>query len=361
MPDLTQMSKTLEVDTDPNMVEGENAAPTKMTAEIGKSELEDLFAQVAEEEVEVQEDHVKEVEEEDVSEIDEVDEPADEPQEASEPEDVESSQEESEDDESEAEEEGTEEEPAWFLKRVNTLTSQRKLAEKRIVELESKIDALDAKEKDETPSSGVDSVNNIEDLSKLEDNAIQAEDQIDELLETEPEYNDNGDAYWSVDGKQWSRKDLIAARKNARTTFRAIPRRKELLNKREAYDKQVEDEPYFTDENHPFYQTAQAALKGDFFRENVNRFPETKAVFSLMIKGAMAEAAQKQSKEKKNNIKVPAKEPVLKSTPKSKAAGDTGTVKASSTPEKSQRRRIDKILSKRSVNKAGAVELFKKV
>lgn len=283
---------------------------------------------------------------------DEVEEPASITEEETEPE-VEEATEETEETESTEEEEESslkdDNEPEWFKKRINKITAQRKEAEEKIAALEAKLQEVsDEPQKVAT----VETITDVKALEKLEQDALDAEDQVDAILDEEPEYNSDGDAYWKVGDKELSKSDLINIRKNARQTLRAIPKRKNFVAEQSKANEAVDSLPFFSDPEDPYYELAQATLKQPIYTELASKIPDAKAAVALMVRGKMAIDAEQAEAKKKT-----AKKTVIKSTPP-KAPADTGTVAPASTPEDQSRKSRRKLLKSGNVNRKQAVDLF---
>lgn len=355
MPDLTQMSKvSTEVDTDLNAVDdGGNVALATESAEINQSQLKNLFRESDEETVE---DRIETEETEDTNVLED-DEPVGDSLETSDLEEEESSQAEDDNDEEEEDSKDSDDEPEWFKKRIDKLTSQRKQAWDIVDKLEKRVKELESKEeKDESSPFNVNSIDDPTELEDLEKRAIQAQDEVDDLLETDPKYDDDGEAYWIANNKRMTRKELIEIRKNARNTERSIPKRREYLRQKTAIDKETEKLPYFSDPENPLYDLAQETLNSEFYR-TIRKFPEAKAIVSLMMDGYIFRAAQKQKTDKKD-VKVPAKETFIKSSPKGKAAGDTGTSVPEVTPQKSYRKKLEKAKNQGGISQKALATFF---
>jgi hypothetical protein len=339
-----KMAKTQQVDTLPEEVGVDDALKT---SEIDQAGLAAMFAgpadDIPEEAPEVSDPQDEKPADESVAESEPEEESSEEPEE----------EEAVAEEEQPEEEEAEDEEPPWFRKRFNKLTAQRKQAEERVAELESK---LAAQEKESSPASTVEEVTTFKELDALEKQALDAEDQIDELLDAEPKYDDDGNAYWEIGDNQLSKKQLIQIRKNARTAFRAIPTRREFLKQQESVEKTVESIPFFNDEDHPYYAVAQETLNSAIYKELAAKIPDAKAAVALMVRGKMAidaESKNKNSKQVKSDPK-----PKIPAKTTSKAVSDTGTVRAPVKPEASYRKQLKETVRTGNVGVKDLAQFF---
>jgi tetratricopeptide (TPR) repeat protein len=352
MPGNIQMTNSTEVDAQPKTAGEEYVdSSTNATTEITHDGLARMFGRPEVEDAETQKD---------TSEITEVEEPASDPETDSEPdEDEESSLTDEITDEVEQDTEPEEtgdktQEPAWFRKRIDKLTAQRKEQEERVAQLEKK---LEEKEEQETPVNTVDQVLDLKRLEELEKQALMAEEQIDETLDQDPKYDEDGEAYWQLGNNKLSKKQLIDIRKNARQAYRAVPARKEFLKQKAVTDENVSKLPMFSDPKDPYYDLVQQTLKSPIYRELESKIPDAKASVYLMMRGKMAiDAEVEAAKKPKQKSAVPPKPPPSST---GRASTDVGTVAPQSTPSEKIIKRKQSLLKSGNVSSEDAVALFR--
>jgi len=339
------MTDTLTADTAPEAV-GQEANTDALTETVGNitgSDLANVFATPQS----VVEDAP---EEEPIDSAQEDEEPAVEPEQDSEPEETPQ-------DSSLTEEEDTTEEeeadpfegsdlPIGVQKRINSLT-------KRLRDAEETIDKLGEQPAAEPePVSTVDQATTESELETLEQQAIDAEDQIDELLEGEPKYDDEGNAYYQVGDQKLTKSDLFTIRKNARNTYRAIPKRKAFIESQQKTEAQLNELPYFSDPEDPYYELAQKTLKQPLYQELKGKIPDAKAAVALMVEGYI----RRDELNKKKT--APKKKAVIKSTPP-RAPVETNTVVPPQTEEESGLKRKRKLIASGNVDRNQTVNLFR--
>lgn len=293
------------------------------------------------------------------SDTEQVEKPASEPEESTEPTEdnsendssltVDSDSQESDSEEKEVEQESND--PEWYVKRIDKITAQNKAREE---ELEARITSLEEGKPQETPT--IDQVTSVEQLDQLEQQAQDAEDQVDEILDGEPEYDDDGNAVWSVGDQKLSKSQLIDIRKNARQTYRAIPKKRQAITQVSNYRQEVEKEySFFTDETNPYYEFAQQTINSPMLKKLELDFPEAAGVAALAVRGKMALDAEAKAQEMPKKV---AKKATIKSTPP-KAPVDTGTVAQPKTPEESATKQTRKLIRTGNVSSKQAINIFK--
>lgn len=339
-----------EVDTAPEAVDGEHVASPETTTDMNQEALAKLFAN----------DHLDDAtDEETITGDEEVEKPASEDVAKSETEEEEISlnEEVSEEETETKEPESKSEVPDWVQPRIDKLTAQRKAAEERSLELEARLKATESKEQ---PVNSVDQTTNVSQLDDLEKQAIEAEEQVEDLLETKPLYErddyDNENPYWLVGDEKMTREQLINIKKNARKAYRAIPARRKFLELKAETDVKLEKVSFFSDPEHPYYEKTQAALSSPVFKMLEEKIPNAKATVYLMIRGMQADDAEMA----KSSKKVPSNPaPIIKSTPASKAATDTATSPQPSNNTDAERKRNRRILNSGNVSSSDAALLFR--
>jgi hypothetical protein len=241
--------------------------------------------------------------------------------------------------------------PEWYVKRIDKITAQNKAREE---ELEARIASLEEGKPQETPT--IDQVTSVEQLDQLEQQAQDAEDQVDEILDGDPEYDDDGNAVWVVGDQKLSKSQLIDIRKNARQTYRAIPKKRQVLTHVSNYRQAVEKKySFFTDETDPYYEFAQQTINSPMLKKLELEFPEAAGVAALAVRGKMAEDAEAKAQETPKKV---AKKTTIKSTPP-KAPVDTGTVAQPRTPEESATKQTRKLIRTGNVSSKQAINIFK--
>jgi hypothetical protein len=254
-------------------------------------------------------------------------------------------------DTSEKEVEQESNDPEWYVKRIDKITAQNKAREE---ELEARIASLEEGKPQETPT--IDQVTSVEQLDQLEQQAQDAEDQVDEILDGDPEYDGDGNAVWVVGDQKLTKSQLIDIRKNARQTYRAIPKKRQVIAQVSNYRQAVEKEySFFTDETDPYYEFAQQTINSPMLKKLELEFPEAAGVAALAVRGKMAVDAEAKVKEAPKKL---AKKATIKSTPP-KAPVDTGTVAQPRTPEESATKQTRKLIRTGNVSSKQAINIFK--
>jgi hypothetical protein len=220
--------------------------------------------------------------------------------------------------------------------------------------LEARIASLEEGKPQETPT--IDQVTSVEQLDQLEQQAQDAEDQVDEILDGDPEYDGDGNAVWVVGDQKLTKSQLIDIRKNARQTYRAIPKKRQVIAQVSNYRQAVEKEySFFTDETDPYYEFAQQTINSPMLKKLELEFPEAAGVAALAVRGKMAVDAEAKVKEAPKKL---AKKATIKSTPP-KAPVDTGTVAQPRTPEESATKQTRKLIRTGNVSSKQAINIFK--
>ena len=340
------MSNTIEVDTAPEAVDVENVVSTETPTEMNQEALAAMFAR----------EETSNVQDEETSASDsKVEEPASDTDLTSQPEEEEESftiKDETDSKEIEAKS-GT---PDWVQPRLDKLTAQRKAAEERAEALEAKL----VEKASQESASSLDHMTSISQLDELERQAIQAEDEVEDLLETDPEYAendyDNENPYWLVGDEKMSREQLINIKKNARKAFRAVPAKRKFLEEKTNVDANLEKISFFSDPKDPWYGKAQELLSSQVYTDMEIKIPDAKVLAYLIIKGLQVEEVERGNKPSQQTVKPTQ---IIKSTPASKAAIDTATSPNPLSDSDNIRKRNKIILSSGNVSSEEAALLFR--
>jgi len=197
-------------------------------------------------------------------------------------------------------------------------------------------------------------------LETLSDNATSAIGFADDALADPNLGRDAADAI-TIDGKEWSRGELIALRKNAREALQAIPKRQRMFQaqsqfmsaKEQATKFAREKFPFLADKKSPEYQMAQAMLRDPWIQMR----PDAEYIVGVQIRGLAAleaeTAAKKTAAAPKPKSPAPAVKPSIDQTAVS-ASGSAARAPGAGTRQAINAER-EKFNGKKGVTTADAV------
>jgi len=244
------------------------------------------------------------------------------------------------------------------VSRFGELTRKRKEAEERTAELEKSVSELrDQREAEKAASEAVvvdingplSDVQSEADLSKEEDQLNALIDWVEESMELDEKYDDDGETYLVEGGKgeKFSRQDLIRLRANARKSLRKggdLEKRRGFLEQRKQADaKAATDFKWLDDKESNEYQMFVSELNNPGIGPLLNAVPAGAYYLGLMIEGKRsvdARTGAKPSSTRKPDAPI--------------ATSDAAPSKsASSTDEGKARRALD--VARKHFDKSGSM------
>jgi len=175
------------------------------------------------------------------------------------------------------------------LKRFGRLTAQKREAEAKVRDLESK--ATTGGESDsvgeEDPMS---KVWTAETLQKKETDLQAIEDWAEDALQLEAQYDDGGEEYLvEADGKRYTKQDLLGIRSNARKMLRkggALSKRHDFLAQRQHFDGEaLQYFPWMADEKSSEFGEYQQFVNNPKYVKLLDTIPEANMFVGLMVEG----------------------------------------------------------------------------
>ena len=174
------------------------------------------------------------------------------------------------------------------LKRFGRLTAQKREAEAKIRDLESKaIDGESGSVGEEDPMS---EVWTAETLQKKEADLQAIEDWAEDALQLEAQYDDGGEEYLiEADGKRYTKQDLLGIRSNARKMLRkggALDKRQDFLAERQHFDGEaLQYFPWMSDENSSEFVEYQQFVQNPKYVKLLDTIPEANVFAGLVVEG----------------------------------------------------------------------------
>ncbi len=203
----------------------------------------------------------------------------------------------------EEQEEKKSDEPEWFQKRIDKITARTKAAEeaaqREIAELRAKLEESETNSV-RSPQSAPGSLEHIWDFGRLEQERANAR-EVKRWCDKNPEGG-------VVDGKEYSREDVLNIKFKTEDVLDEIPRRAEFLNRyHNAEQAAVSEYDFWKDRTSEKYRKAQAFLK-EF--PQLKMLPEHKILLGDFMAGMELRMAKKSAAKKAPVIaKVPPKQP----------------------------------------------------
>ena len=175
------------------------------------------------------------------------------------------------------------------LKRFGRLTAQKREAEAKVRDLEGK-----ASTEVESSSVGEDDpmskVWTAETLQKKEADLQAIEDWTEDSLESEAQYDDDGEEYLvEADGKRYTKQDLLGIRSNARKMLRkggALSKRHDFLAQRQHFDGEaLQYFPWMADEKSSEFGEYQQFVNNPKYVKLLDTIPEANMFAGLLVEG----------------------------------------------------------------------------
>ena len=197
------------------------------------------------------------------------------------------------------------------LKRFGRLTAQKREAEAKVRDLEGK--AFTDGESNSV-IGGDDPMSEVwtaETLQKKEADLQAIEDWTEDALQSEAQYDDDGEEYLvEADGKRYTKQDLLGIRSNARKMLRkggALSKRHDFLAERQHFDGEaLQYFPWMSDEKSSEFGEYQQFVQNPKYVKLLDSIPEANVFAGLVVEGNLRvrerisakNGANGQSKEK---------------------------------------------------------------
>ena len=222
------------------------------------------------------------------------------------------------------------------MKRFGKLTAQKREAEAALKELESKAGSGGNQN---SPGPQEDKLSDIwteETLAKKEQELQEIEDWVEDALQREPQYNDDGQEYLAeVDGIYYGKSDLQGFRSNARKALRkggAIEKRRIFLHARQQLDAiALQYFPWMSDENSSEFAKYREFIQQDKYKELLDGLPEANVVAGLLVEGngVVEERMKAQGNGDVQASPAPKQKPIAPDTANSAAPNRVGATESS--------------------------------
>ena len=222
------------------------------------------------------------------------------------------------------------------MKRFGKLTAQKREAEAALKELESKAGSGGNQN---SPGPQEDKLSDIwteETLAKKEQELQEIEDWVEDALQREPQYNDDGQEYLAeVDGIYYGKSDLQGFRSNARKALRkggAIEKRRIFLHARQQLDANaLQYFPWMSDENSSEFAKYREFIQQDKYKELLDGLPEANVVAGLLVEGngVVEERMKAQGNGDVQASPAPKQKPIAPATANSAAPKRVGATESS--------------------------------
>ena len=222
------------------------------------------------------------------------------------------------------------------MKRFGKLTAQKREAEAALKELESKAGSGGNQN---SPGPQEDKLSDIwteETLAKKEQELQEIEDWVEDALQREPQYNDDGQEYLAeVDGIYYGKSDLQGFRSNARKALRkggAIEKRRIFLHARQQLDANaLQYFPWMSDENSSEFAKYREFVQQDKYKKLLDGLPEANVVAGLLVEGngVVEERMKAQGNGDVQASPAPKQKPIAPATANSAAPKRVGATESS--------------------------------
>ena len=177
------------------------------------------------------------------------------------------------------------------LKRFGRLTAQKREAEAKVSELESK--ATDHDSHPRPVEGGGDPMSDVwtqETLTKKETDLQAIEDWAEDALQSEAQYDDGGEEYMiEADGKRYTKQDLLSIRSNTRKMLRkggSLDKRQQFLVQRQQHDGEaLQYFPWMSDEQSAEFMEYQQFTANPKYRNLLDMLEEANVFAGLLVEG----------------------------------------------------------------------------
>ena len=177
------------------------------------------------------------------------------------------------------------------LKRFGRLTAQKREAEAKVSELESK--ATDHDSHPRPGEGGGDPMSDVwtqETLTKKETDLQAIEDWAEDALQSEAQYDDGGEEYMiEADGKRYTKQDLLSIRSNTRKMLRkggSLDKRQQFLVQRQQHDGEaLQYFPWMSDEQSAEFMEYQQFTANPKYRNLLDMLEEANVFAGLLVEG----------------------------------------------------------------------------
>ena len=202
---------------------------------------------------------------------------------------------------------------ASAVKRFGRLTAQKKALLAENAELQAQAEQAQQTQSAELPEylkdNALHNISNEQSLQKEVNNLNTLVEWVDENLDNEVQYDDNGNEYIAKDGdKVYSKADLRRIKANANKILRNdVKARKEWLQERTTADQQaIQTFDFLGDPNSPEYKLFMQVKESPLYRPLVQYLPNANYTLGLFVEGYKAvEAKVKQKSAPKPKPKAP--------------------------------------------------------
>ena len=196
------------------------------------------------------------------------------------------------------------------LKRFGRLTAQKREAEAKVRDLEGKASTEVESDSVVGGDNPMSDVWTTETLQKKEADLQAIEDWAEDALESEAEYDDDGEEYLvEADGKKYSKQDLLGIRSNARKMRRkggALDKRQDFLAQRQHFDGEaLQYFPWMADEKSSEFGEYQQFVQNPKYVKLLDSIPEANVFAGLVVEGNLR---VRERASAKNGASGPAKE-----------------------------------------------------
>ena len=176
------------------------------------------------------------------------------------------------------------------LKRFGRLTAQKREAEAKVRDLEGKASTEVESDSVVGGDNPMSDVWTTETLQKKEADLQAIEDWAEDALQSEAEYDDDGEEYLvEADGKKYSKQDLLGIRSNARKMRRkggALDKRQDFLAQRQHFDGEaLQYFPWMADEKSSEFGEYQQFVQNPKYVKLLDSIPEANVFAGLVVEG----------------------------------------------------------------------------
>lgn len=209
-------------------------------------------------------------------------------------------------------------------KRINQLTAKNKQLQEELAQREST-------QTQQPTNNNFNDILTLEQLDKEAENMTGLVDWVDDALDNEEKYDDDGNAYLAeANGRKYGKAELREIRKQATGFVKEIPKRRQFIDQKIQSEQLAEQRfDFITNAESDLYETFGKLLNDVTYKEAERILPNAKYLLAAALYGetAMMQAA--------GGAKAPAKQPA-KAKPKAPAPAGAAQARTSSTKKKQQ-------------------------
>ena len=176
------------------------------------------------------------------------------------------------------------------LKRFGRLTAQKREAEAKVRDLEGKATTDGESNSVIGGDDPMSEVWTAETLQKKEADLQAIEDWTEDALQSEAQYDDDGEEYLvEADGKRYTKQDLLGIRSNARKMLRkggALDKRQDFLSQRQHFDGEaLQYFPWMSDDKSSEFGEYQQFVQNPKYVKLLDSIPEANVFAGLVVEG----------------------------------------------------------------------------